>query len=166
MDLKNTLKEALAFEQKGHDIYKATAKKTSNSVVKATFNYLAEEELKHKDAIKGYIEKEKIDISNSGNKKEDTEKFFTTTVNEFKEKTRLSSDDLKAHETALELEKSSYNFYKELHKKSDTQELKKFFKFLMEQENTHYELIQKAYWYVKDPTGFYAEEEQWFIEGG
>ena len=44
--------------------------------------------------------------------------------------------------------------------------LKKFFAFLMEQENAHYEFVQKTYDFIKDPTAFYSEEEGWMAEGG
>ena len=164
MDLKKALQTALDFEQKGCDIYKETAEKTSNPIVKKTFSYLAEQEVNHIEEIKEYIEQNKIELK--GDKLEDTKKFFSMTMKDFKEKTELSDDDLKAHETALELEQKSYDFYKEQHDKTKDEEAKKFFKFLMEQENAHYELIQKAYDYIKDPVGFYSEEEAWTVDGG
>ncbi len=163
MELKEALQTALDFEKKGEKIYKDTAAITKNPIVKKTFSYLAEQELNHINEIEEYIEKNKIEMK--GDKLEDTKRFFTMTVNEFKEKTELSDDDLNAHKTALELEQSSYDFYKEQFEQADDAELKKFFKFLMEQENNHYVLIQKAYEYIKDPSDFYAEEEHWVLEG-
>jgi len=163
MDIKEALQTALDFEVKGKKIYEETAVKTKNPIVAKTFNYLAEQELHHVKEIKEYTENEKIEMK--GDKLEDTKKFFSMTVKEFKEKTELSDDDIKAHETALELEQNAYDFYKEQHEKTDNEELKKFFKFLMEQENAHYELVQKALEYIKDPAGFYAEEEGWLLEG-
>lgn len=188
MDLKEAFQTALDFEQKGHKIYAQTANKTNNPLVEKTFRYLADQELIHIEEIKEYIKRlnngDKVELK--GDTLEDTKKFFTTTLKEFKEKTELSDDDLKAHETALELEQNSYNFYKQQHNKTDDEvlrnskkisgtqkipkeffrELKKFFKWLMEQENAHYELIQKAYEYIKNPIGFYTEEEKWMAEGG
>lgn len=166
--LKEAFQKALDFEQKGHKIYEETANKTKNPIVEKTFRYLADQELLHADEIKEYMEK--LDkgtiIKTRDDKPEETKKFFQMTVEEFKEKTELSDDDLKAHKTALELEQKSYNFYKKQHDKAKDKELKKFFKFLMEQENSHYELIQKTYNFIKDPAAFYAEEEKWITEGG
>jgi len=162
--IKEALQTALDFEQKGHDIYKQAAEKTSNLIVKKTFTYLAEQETNHIEEIKEYIEQEKIELK--GDKLEDTKQFFTTTVKEFKEKTELSDDDIKAHETGLELEQDAYNFYKEQKEKTDNEELKNFFTFLMEQENAHYELIRKAYDFIKDPAAFFSEEEAWMVDGG
>jgi len=166
MELKEALQTALDFEQKGHDIYGEAAERTSNPIVKKTFNYLAGEEIHHIKEIKEFIATESPDVELKGDRLEGVKKFFTTTVREFKEKTELSDDDLKAHETALELEKSSYDFYEEQFGGAGDEQTKKFFKFLMEQENAHYALIQKAYHYAQDPTAFYSEEEGWLAEGG
>ena len=163
MELKEALKTALDFEVKGKKIYEAAAAKTKNPIVAKTFSYLAEQELHHVNEIKEYTEKEKIELK--GDRLEDTKKFFSMTVKEFKEKTGLSEDDIEAHETALELEQNAYDFYKEQHDKAGSEELKKFFRFLMEQENAHYVLVQKALDYIKDPAGFYTEEEGWLLEG-
>ena len=109
------------------------------------------------------MEKEKIELK--GDKLEDTKKFFSMTTEEFKVKTELSDDDIEAHKTALELEKKSYEFYEKQYEQTDDPELKKFFKFLMEQENAHYQLIQNAYHYIQNPEHFFAEEEKWIVEG-
>lgn len=163
MGLKEALQTALDFEKKGYDIYSQTAKKSSNPIVRNTFSYLAEQELHHIEEIKEYLEKEKIELK--GDKVEDTKKFFTMTVKEFKDMTEVSDDDKKAHEVAMELEQNAFNFYSEQYGKTDNEELKKFFSFLMDQENTHYELVQKAFEYIKDPAAFYSEEEGWLLEG-
>ena len=156
MELKEALQIALDNEQKGHDIYKETSEKTQNPIVKKTFNYLAEQEVNHIDEIKKYMEQGAVELN--GDKLADTKQFFTSTVSEFKEKTELSDNDIKAHEVAMEMEQSAYNFYKEQSEKTDNEELKGFFIFLMEQENAHYELIQKALDYIKDPVSFFSEE--------
>jgi rubrerythrin len=129
---------------------------------------LAEQESHHIEEIKAYIENldngQEIDLK--GDNLGDTKKFFTTTVEKFKEKTTLSDTDIKAHETALELEQKAYDFYKQLHDRTDNEELKKFFQWLMQQENAHYEFIQKSYEYIKDPVHFFSEEEGWMVDGG
>lgn len=168
MELKKAFETALDFEQKGHKIYEGTSNKTRNPIVAKTFRYLADQELIHIEEIEEYIEKlnDGYKVEPKGDTIEETKKFFTTTVDKFKEKTELSNDDLKAYETALELEQSSYDFYKKQHDQTENKEAKKFFKFLMEQENVHYELIRKVYDFIKNPIGFYTEEEKWIADGG
>lgn len=168
MDLKKSFQTALTFEQKGHKIYEEISNNTENPIVAKTFRYLADQELIHIEEIKEYIKK--LDnghrVKLKGDTLEDTKHFFTTTVKEFKEKTELSDDDIKAHETALELEQKSYTFYKEQHDATNDTEAKKFFKWLMKQENSHYELVQKSYDYLKNPAAFYTEQEKWMADGG
>ena len=163
MELKKALQTALDFEKKGHHLYEEISTKTENPIVAKTFRYLANQELIHIEVIKEYMEKEKIELK--GDKLKETKKFFSMTVKEFKERAELSEDDLKAHETALELEKRSYNFYKTQSERTTNKELKKFFGFLMKQENNHYEFVQKTYEFIKNPVGFYTEEEKWLVEG-
>ncbi len=164
MDLKTALKTAIDFEEKGHSIYTKAAETTDNPIVEKTFSYLADEELNHIDELKGYMKTKQIELK--GDKLEQTKQFFSMTIREFKEKTELSEDDLKAHETGLELEKKSYDFYKQQYEAADDQKLKEFFKWIMAQENAHYELIDKAYQFIKDPEGFYSKEEKWIADGG
>lgn len=163
IDIKKALQTALDFEEKGHHIYEGISTKTENPIVAKTFRYLANQELIHIEVIKEYMEKEKIELK--GDKLKETKKFFSMTVKEFKERAELSDDDLKAHETALELERRSYDFYKTQSEKTANKELKKFLRFLMEQENNHYEFVQKTYEFIKNPAGFYTEEEKWLVEG-
>ena len=163
IDIKKALQTALNFEEKGHHIYEGISTKTENPIVAKTFRYLANQELIHAEVIKEYMEKEKIELK--GDNLKETKKFFSMTVKEFKERAELSDDDLKAHETALELEKRSYNFYKTQSERTTNKELKKFFGFLMKQENNHYEFVQKTYEFIKNPVGFYTEEEKWLVEG-
>jgi rubrerythrin len=168
MELKKAFETALAMEQKGHQIYLKTAHSTENPIVQKTFSYLAEQEAYHIEEIKEYIAKlndgHKIELR--GDTLDDTKKFFTTTIEKFKEKTKLSDTDIKAHETALELEQNAYDFYKKERDETDDEEIKKFFGWLMRQENAHYEFIQKSYEYLKDPVHFYSEEEGWIVDGG
>lgn len=166
MELKEALQTALEFEKKGYGIYVEASEKTENPIVRKTFRYLADQEASHIERIKRYIEEESPDVRLFGDKLPEVQRFFTMTVSEFKEKTELSDDDLKAHETALALEKSSYEFYKKQFEGTEDEKAKPFFEFLMEQESAHYALIEKAYDYIKNPTGFYAEEEGWIAEGG
>lgn len=163
MELNEALHAALDFEKKGEAVYSSAARKTKNPIVKRTFSYLAEQELNHINEIREYIKRSSITLK--GDKPKDTKRFFDMEIQTFREKTQLSDDDIKAHETALGLEQSSYAFYKEQHGKTTDKELKRFFMFLMEQENAHYALIQNAYGYIRDPEGFYTTEEKWVFEG-
>lgn len=166
MGLKQALQTALDFEEKGQALYEQTVAKTFNPVVRKTFEYLALQEINHINEIKEFMMRENPDMELKGDKIEGVKRFFSMTIEEFKEKLEISEDDLAAHELALDLEQKSYDFYKEQLDQAPDEPTKRFFKFLMEQENAHYELIQKAYEFIKDPVSFQVDAEDWMFEGG
>lgn len=163
MEIKEILKTALEFEKKGYALYSDVAKTTKNDLARSIFEYLASQEERHVSEIDNYIKKNKLVLSGDSAKK--TEEFFTTTVKTFKSQLKLVKADSDAYERGLELEKNSYDFYKSKLSEAKTEEVKKFLKFLMEQENAHYVLIQKAFEFSKDPKHFFAEHERAFFEG-
>ncbi|MBN2881204.1 ferritin family protein [Candidatus Woesearchaeota archaeon] len=164
MDFKELMNKAYEFEKTGFEIYSSAANKTQNPIVKSIFEYLANQEEKHASEIKAYVDRNQIELL--GDSVQKTQEFFTTTVKEFKDSVHaISDDDSKAYEKALELEQSSYDFYKERLAETNEEEMKKFLQFLMDQENAHYDLIQKSYEFTKDPKHFFADNENAFFEG-
>jgi len=166
MDLKEALQTALDFELRGEGIYKDVAETSKNPIVKKTFNYLFGQEQNHINEIKKFMEELNVgSVEFSGDDMDGVRGFFNGEIKQIKEKMELSGDDEKAHEQAMELEKYSYNFYKQRMEEASDEKVKNFFKTLMEQENAHYALIQNAYEYIKNPEQFFAEEEKWIVEG-
>jgi rubrerythrin len=162
--LSDALKTALDFEKKGRAIYEKAAASTNNEMVARTFSYLAGQEEFHVQEIRKYMDSNSIELS--GDQQHQTRQFFMTTIAEFRHRTSLSQDDIKAHETALELETQSYDFYRQQYLISKEPELKQFFEFLMKQEKAHYELVDKTLQFIRDPVDFYQKSEDAIFEGG
>jgi len=162
--LSDALRQALDFEKKGKSVYAAAAAGTGNPIVAKTFGYLADQEDFHIREIEKYIASNRIELA--GDLQQETRQFFMSTVEEFRHKTSLSKDDIHAHETALELEKSSYEFYRQQLLASKEPELKQFFEFLMKQEKAHYELVDKTLQFIRDPVAFFQQNEDAIFEGG
>jgi rubrerythrin len=156
------LSKAIDFEEKGFELYSDAAKTTKNPVVKATYEYLAEQEAAHKKALIAYGRGRVPDTKDMIT---DIHDFFGSTVERFKKKIAISSDDIGSHKTALELEKMSYDYYK-VHSQKAEGNVKNFFEFLANQEKLHYELIEKAFYYISDPVGYNTREERWVPDGG
>ena len=66
----------------------------------------------------------------------------------------------------MELERESYIFYKNLSQEAAMPTVKSFFQFMMEQENTHFELFQETLEYLDRPGDWFREQERWIVEGG
>lgn len=165
MELKEAMQEALEFEKKGKDIYEDVAEKTFNPMVKKTFQYLAREEENHIAEILKYIESQELDREFKGACMKDVQKFFNMTIDEYKEGIEFSRDDEKAYQKALDLEESSYDYYKDQREKAQDQRLREFFTFVMEQERAHYLMLEKTLRFMKDPENFFVENEEWNFEG-
>ena len=169
---KDALKVAIGNEIKGRKLYLSFSKKTKIEAVKKLFTYLADQELVHIEVIKKFQSNINADI-NYIEVKNHFEKmgikaqseFFNHTVAHFNKKVKPSTTDLNAREIAMEIEHSSYDYYKKCYEKTIKESLKKFFKYLMEQESGHYMLIRNMYDFLQDPHQFYASEEKWNFEG-
>jgi rubrerythrin len=166
MDMGQALETALEFEKEGFQIYTEAADNTEHSVIEKTFRYLADQEVNHIEEIKQFIEKNDPDVELKGDQLPEVKKKFGEIISEHWEKTELSDSDIEAHKAGMDFEKKAYEFYKKELEETDDEMAKKFFKFLMEQEQAHYELIEKTYDYIKNPEAWYAEEEGWIEEGG
>jgi len=157
---------ALKFEKEGFEIYTNAASKTKNPIIEKTFDYLAGQELTHIDEIKEFIEKNDPHVKLRGDQLPEVKGKFEEITKDLKKGAEFSGDDIAAHEAGLVFEKKAYEFYKERLAEADDEVAKKFFKFLMLQEFAHYQMIEKTYDYIKDPEGWYAQEEGWIEEGG
>lgn len=165
MELKEALKVALDFEKKGYDIYFQASLKAKNEVVRTTFEYLAKQEHHHIKEIADFLKKNDLPLKLGGDLPLKTQDFFNKTFKKFKKKTVMSQDELKLYKSAMELEEAAYEFYKTQAAIAKSVDAKKFFEFLVSQENAHFALLQKSLDYIRDPDKFFAGEENWNFEG-
>jgi rubrerythrin len=166
-DLKESLNTALDMEHSGYDLYMKAAKKTSNPLGKSTLEAIAAKELDHIKAIEDFAKKnldKAITDINPKDKKNYIKPIMEKLEKSLNENVKPDSDLNEAYKAALELEKMSYDLYKSLKQKSSGDKEKKFFDFLMKEENTHYELLNDTLEYLNDPKDWYRENEQWLVE--
>jgi rubrerythrin len=170
-DELNALKLAIDNEKTIRTFYLKNAGKMKHEVAKKTFIFLADEELKHIDAINSFnksIHDGDEPIIDSGTEDEAVnavKEFFSDTVKAAVEKAVASQSDLKAYEAGLTLEQKGYEFYKQCAEKAEHPNVKKLFEFLTKEENSHYALISNAINYFKNPEEYFQNEESWFFEG-
>jgi len=169
MEFKEAVKTALENEKKGREMYVEFAARAKNAVTKKTFEFLSDEELRHVDKISEIAEgldSENADVPDlQAATIEKMKEIFGVSVKEFNKKAKIDSSDVEAHELAMDFEEKSYEFYKELSEKASDKKIKKFFDALMKEEENHYEFIEKACNFIKNPEEFYSEEEGWLLEG-
>jgi len=173
VNLSTALKTAIEMEKKAHDLYIGASKKTMNKLGKETLEAIAAKELDHIAAINKFSEKmsgdknyEEAVLEIKPKSKEDyilpiVEKL----TKELDAKIKPDSDLEKAYAVAIGMEKESYDLYKRLAGESKDPDVKKFFEFLMGEENTHYELFRETLEYLNRPWDWFKEQERWIVEG-
>ena len=169
MEFKEAVKTALENEKKGRQMYLEFVENAQNNVTKKTFEYLAGEELRHIEKIKeiaGTLGSDDIKVPDLGEASlDDMKRIFGVAVKEFDSQIEPNSDDIEAHKMAMDFEKKSSEYYRKLAEETADENMKLFFNALTDEEDKHYELIEKAYYFISNPEGFYSEEEGWLLEG-
>lgn len=171
-DELKALKLAIEMELKIRKFYLENAEKMENDIAKKTFIFLADEELKHIDAIKAF--NRSIHNREQPEVKEETEdeavnkskEFFARSVRKGADRVKASDADIKVYELGLKTEQEGYDFYKQAAEQAKNPNVKKLFEFLMKEENAHYSLLSNALNYLKSPDEFFQDQEGWFFEGG
>jgi rubrerythrin len=170
-DELKALKMAVDYEKKIRSFYLKHADKMKNDLAKKTFVFLADEELKHIDAIEAFNksihdgEEPMIDAGTEDEAVNRVKEFFSQGIEEVAKKARASENELKVYELGLGMEQTGYNFYKQSSDKAEHPNVKKLFEFLLKEENGHYALLSNAINYLKNPEEFFQGEESWFFEG-
>ena len=173
-DILDSLKVAIDMEKDGYELYMKAAGKTANKLGKSTLKAIAAKELDHIKAIEEFSGRIRTNIAdlnkaisliNIKNKKEYLMPIIEKLRNDLDAKMAPDSDLEKAYEVAMRLEKESYDLYKKLAGETNDAQIKKFFEFLMGEENTHYELLQETLQYLNNPGDWFAEQERWIVEG-
>ena len=167
-NIQAALETALKMEKTGYDLYMKAAQKTSNKLGRSTLEAIAVKELDHIKAIEEFAQKnigKAIESIHPEDKKDYVRAVMDKFAKYLDENITKDSDLEKAYKAALGLEKSSYNFYKDLFNRSSDPQSKKFFEFLMGEENNHYELLSETLEYLNSPKDWFREKERWIIEG-
>ena len=167
-ELISALKTALEMEKGGYDLYMKAAKLTDNKLGRSTLEAIAKKELDHIKGIEEFasnnFDKALIAVANQ-DKKEYVVSVIRSLEKELNKTASKDSDLENAYKAAMKLEKEAYNFYKKLKESVSDEKTKQFLDFIMNEENTHYELLEETLEYLNEPGNWYRENERWIVEG-
>lgn len=171
-ELKKGLSTALEMERRGCDVYKKCAKKTQNRMTKKVFEALAEDENRHIGAISCYCAgladrnmTPKLCDTMIPHKSIKDRLVFGRQPSSMEKAVKKDSNELKAYEIAMKMENDGYDFYKKSFDAAVDPNAKDLYKFLMEEEKAHFELISSSYDFLKNPAGWYIRDEKPIVEG-
>jgi len=146
----SVIRQAILMEVEGYEFYKIASNQFEDKKVKEVFLNLMEEEKGHVEWLKEAFEKFK-----NHDDDEFTLAFLENppSPNLFdwsKLMTKTASIPLTVFGIALEMEKSSVNFYKNAKDNTENEKLKKLFWILETWEKGHYEQFDKTYANLKE----------------
>lgn len=164
------LKKALQMEIEGQKFYREAGQKSDNPLAKKLFQHLVDEENVHIQKIKEIYQG--IENRAEWPEKETTFKYEMSLRSVFKEaienmdkEIKVSSSEIEALQTAMNMEDNSYSYYKSRAEEATSSAEKSFYQALTAEERGHYLTLLDSYEYLTDPQGWLTNTEHWGLDG-
>jgi len=151
---------ALTLECEGKRLFTEAALSTTSKLARQTFEFLAMEEDKHIDRIESFYQAVK---RSRGQQYPDTEdstagqrlESFNQMLETLKDEYQSTSTDIEAYKMALEFETGAEDFYEKRLNESDNPQVRRFYKWLIEEETMHSRLLRSCLRFVEDPAEWF-----------
>jgi rubrerythrin len=161
------LQLALKMEGDGRQFFLEARDKATHPLAKETFQSLAEWELEHMRIIEQFHASLKDtgeweSVEQLQTKKGEATKTFKTAFQKVRENidetVKAKADDLEAYRIAKDIESKLIVFYQEQAKQTSSNNAKRFYDFMADQEREHYQILDNSLQYLENPA-------QWFERG-
>jgi rubrerythrin len=161
---------AIVNEIEGHRILEQGKKAANTPLAKATFEFLANEELKHIDLIKDFAktlegvkewdpsELKELSLSEAGRH---IRGIFERFGAQFEEVAATDNERLETYKVAMDMEHRGHDFYAKAAEQVTDERAKKLFQYLADEEVKHFEIIQDTHDFLAQPDAILAMEERW-----
>ncbi len=143
---------AIKMELDGEVYYSEQAEKAEHPGLKAVFTLLAQEEREHASLLEKYAAQREYELQESQVPKHF--KGIFQDEKDLKVEFKANPEELDAYKLALEKEKESIELYEKMGLEATSEEEKRLFAFLVEQETIHYNTFQNLIEHV-------IKAEQW-----
>ena len=159
-DLLEPLKIARRLEQEGRQFFLESARNAKSKLVKQTFEFLAHEEDKHLDKITEVYNMLEISGGVDVPDIEDSEAdkrlvSFNDNLAKLKESISPEASDIEAYEIALKFENGAEDLYDKMYLESENPKIKRFYKWLIDEEKMHARLLKSCLVFAQDPTAWF-----------
>lgn len=169
-DPKQVLEMALQNELKGREILEGARENVQNPLAKATFEFLANEELKHIDLIQQFAaaltggdvpDVDDLSALTTSDAKQHIKSIFERFRVAFEAAAATDEPRMEAYSVAEDMERQGHDFYQRAAEQATDEKSKKMYQFLADEEIKHFELIQDTHDYLQQPDAMMAVEERW-----
>lgn len=137
----NALEYAIKMEIDGENYYEEQAALNKENKIGVVCRILAEAEHSHEKLLRS--KQENINVALPDKTAYSDMKSIFRELNDFKSEIRETPTQLEFYRTALNLEQKSIDLYKKLHAESQSADEKELFQFLVEQEQSHFKLLDE-----------------------
>ncbi len=155
-ELRAALQQARKLEIDGADYYGELAEKCSVESGRKMFHSFAQDEKRHLRIIEDVAKGMGVDVDKFSMPRDRIRTLFSDKKQELEKASEVSSDEREAVETALEMERKSYQLYRDSAEKAGDEETRTLFERLAREENQHYEMLENTLEYLNS-------NEQWFL---
>ncbi len=166
-----SLQFAIQMEIDGKEYYRKASQESGNKVGREFFDWLADEEDRHRqrfEQIYEAIKKEKawpaIDIRPG--KGEVLNTLFSEALRTAGTEVKAASAELDVIARAMDMENKTHDFYKSQGEKAVYGAAKKFYAALAAEERGHYLALVDYREYLIDPAGWFRKAEHHSLDGG
>ena len=152
---------ALKMEKDGEGFYREIAAKTKNKGLQVILTMLADEEVKHYQAIERMKLNELKTVRSSILNKA---KNIFVEMKEQGQEFEAEKEQIALYEKAQEIEKKSQDFYNEKAKQADSEDQKNLLIDLAKEEEKHYFLLENIIKLVSKPKQWLEDAEWYHLE--
>ena len=155
---------ALEMEKEGKELFLEAARTTKSNLARQTFEFLAREEDKHLEQIEKFYrameesdgqDPPHVEDSRANERLEEFNKHLETVRDDFV----ATESDIEAYQVALRFENGAEDFYQEMLDRSDDPRVKRFYRWLIDEESMHSRLINSCLKFVEDPAAWFAKRK-------
>ena len=163
---EEVFRAAVQLEEDGRKFYLETAGRSSDPIVRKTFESLAEDELRHIKWLERIFQGKVPEVVPPQEVYDRLRSIFVEAPREVRRSASGVQSDIDAFKVALGMEDRSIEVYKELAEGTDDEELRSIYERFAEQERIHRSAIENTMEYLEHPVDWFAREEKWIYEGG
>lgn len=158
------LRIALNLEKEGKQFFLDAASSTRSKLARQTFEFLAKEEDRHIEQIQKMCESvegsQGKNLLDAGVSDADRKLVaFNERLAELRDEFKGSNDDITAYNMALKFENGAEEFYDKKMKEAEDPLVKKFYKWLIEEEEMHSRLLKSCLKFVEDPAAWFKSHK-------
>lgn len=169
-DPKAVVATAITNEIEGHKILQQSKEASRTPLARATFEFLANEELRHIELIKEFAESlaegkqwnpaslKETSLAEAG---EGVRGIFARFATQFEEVRTSDDERLEVYKVAMDMERRGHDFYKGAAEMVSDTDAKALFRFLAGEERRHFQMIQDTHDFLEQPDALLAMEERW-----